>query len=385
METKTLGALEEFTKINASFPANQAVKDWKAKGGKVVGYSCIFVPDELIHAAGLLPYRVTGGDQELNVDNANAYLFTSSCSYIRTIFELALSGKYDFLDAYMSASACEGVLRLGEIWSAYSKIPMLMTLDIPRKINDRCKEYYRDDLALAKTKLEEQFGVKITDEKLWESIKLYEETRVLLHELYEMRKAAKPPIAGAEVMEVMNAAGRMPREAFNPLLKGLLRELKESGRALESKTRIMVSSSVLNNVELVKGIERLGALVVTDDVCTGARYFWQPSTKDHSGDPLQALADRSLGTGFPCPRTNPPDFRTERILQMAKDWNVNGVIALTMRNCAPYILDIHMWKSQLEQRDIPVLDLDIEYGGTVSGPARIRIEAFVEMLSMHSW
>lgn len=385
METKTIGAMEEFIKINSSFPYNQAAREWKARGGKVVGYNCIFVPEELIHAAGLMPYRVTGGDQELNVDNANAYLYTSTCSYVRTCFELALSGQYDFLDAYLSTSACEGVLRLGEIWSAYLKIPMLMTLDVPRKINDRCKEYYRDDLELARKKLEEQFGVKITDEKLWDSIKLYEETRGLLHELYDMRKAERPPISGAEVMETMNAAVRMPREQFNPLLKQLIKEIKESGRALTGKTRIMVSSSVLNNVELIKGIERLGALVVADDVCTGARYFWEPASQTNGGDPLQALANRALGTGFPCPRTNPPAFRTERILEMVKDWNVNGVIALTMRNCAPYILDIHMWKSQLEQREIPVLDLDIEYGGTVTGPARIRIEAFIEMLSMQSW
>lgn len=385
METKTIGALEEITKINASFPYNQAAKDWKAKGGRVVGYNCIFVPEELIHAAGLMPYRVTGNDRELNIDNANAYLYTSTCSYIRTCFELALGGHYDFLDAYISTSACEGVLRLGEIWGAYLKIPMLMTLDVPRKINDRCKGFYRDDIEMAKNKLEEQFGVKITDDRLWESIQLYDETRTMLHELYELRKAEHPPISGAEVMEVMNAAVRMPREQFNSLLKQLLKELKESGRALTGKTRIMVSSSVLNNVELIKGIERLGALVVTDDVCTGARYFWEPASNERSGDPLQALADRALGTGFPCPRTNPPTYRTQRILDMAKDWNVNGVIALTMRNCAPYILDIYMWKSQLEQREIPVLDLDIEYGGTVTGPARIRIEAFVEMLSMQSW
>ncbi len=386
METKTIRALEEITRINSPFPYNQAAKDWKAKGGKIVGYNCIFIPEELIHAAGLLPYRVTGNDQELNVDNANAYLYTSTCSYIRTCFELALNGQYDFLDAYLSASACEGVLRLGEIWSVYlPKIPMLMTLDVPRKINDRCKEFYRDDLATARQKLEEQFGVKIADEKIWESINLYEETRVLLHELYEMRKADHPPISGAEVMDVMNAAERLPREQFNALLKQLVQELKSSDRALTGKTRIMVSSSVLNNVELIKGIERLGALVVTDDVCTGARYFWEHAQADRTGDPLQALANRALGTGFPCPRTNPPTYRTERILEMVKDWNVNGVIALTMRNCAPYILDIHMWKSQLEQRDIPVLDLDIEYGGTVTGPARIRIEAFVEMLSMQAW
>ncbi len=385
METKTVGALEEIIKVNASFPYTEPARAWKEKGGKAVGFNCIFIPEELIHAAGLLPYRVTGNDKELAVDNANVYLYTSTCSYIRSCFELALGGQYDFLDAYLSTSACEGVQRLGEIWSAYLKIPMLMTVDVPRKINDRCKDYYRGDLELVKKRLEEHFEVKINDEKLWESIKLYDETRALFRELYEMRKAEQPPIYGSEVMELLNAAVRMPREEYNPLLRKAIQELKDSGRALTGKTRVMVSSSVLNNAEFIRGVEKLGALVVTDDVCTGARYFWEPASENMADDPLQVLANRALGTGFPCPRTNPPTHRTERILKMAEDWRVNGVIALTMRNCAPYVLDLPMWKEKLEQRGVSVLDLDIEYGASVSGPVRIRVEAFVEMLSMQAW
>ena len=384
METKTVPALEAIAKINASFPYTEPAKRWKEQGGKVVGWNCIFIPEEMIHAAGFLPYRVTGDNQELGLDDANVYLYTSTCSYIRSCFQLALDGHFDFLNAYLSCSACEGVQRLGEVWSAYLKIPMLMTLDVPRKINQRCMEYYRDDLEVMKRRLEEHFGVNITDAKLWESIKLYEETRVLFHELYEMRKAEEPPIYGAEVMELLNAAVRMPREDFNPLLRRLIHELKDSGRALTGKTRVMVSASVLNNAEFIRGVERLGALVVTDDVCTGARYFWEPASEDHGGDPLQALADRALGTGYPCPRTNPPTYRTERILKMADELRVNGVIALTMRNCAPYVLDVPLWKSKLEEKGISVLDLDIEYGASVSGQARIRVEAFVEMLSMQA-
>lgn len=384
METKPVGALEEIIKVNASFPYTAPAREWKEKGGKAVGYNCIFVPEEIIHAAGMLPYRVTGDNKELPLANADVYLSTSTCSYIRSCLELALGGQYDFLDGYLSTSACGGVLRLGEIWGAYLKVPLLMTLDVPRKINDRCKEYYRDDLVTMKNRLEEQFGVKITDEKLWESIKLYDETRALFHELYEMRKAEQPPIYGAEVIELLNAAVRMPREQYNPLLRKVIQELKNSGRALTGKTRVMVSSAVLNNAEFVRGVERLGALVVTDDVCTGARYFWEPAQENMSADPLQVLANRALGTGFPCPRTNPPTYRTERILKMAEDWRVNGLIALTMRNCAPYVLDLPLWKEKLEQRGVSVLDLDVEYGASVSGPAKIRVEAFVEMLSMQT-
>jgi benzoyl-CoA reductase/2-hydroxyglutaryl-CoA dehydratase subunit BcrC/BadD/HgdB len=66
----------------------------------------------------------------------------------------------------------------------------------------------------------------------------------------------------------------------------------------------------------------------------------------------------------------------------AKEFKVDGIIALTMRNCAPYIHDLPMWKTKLEDQGTPVLDLDIEYGGGLSGQVRTRIEAFIEMLSL---
>jgi len=83
-----------------------------------------------------MPYRVTGNNEELQLGNTDTYIFSSTCSYIRSCFELALRGQFDFLDAYISCSACEGVQRLGEVWDHYLKIPMLYTLDVPRKISD---------------------------------------------------------------------------------------------------------------------------------------------------------------------------------------------------------------------------------------------------------
>jgi bzd-type benzoyl-CoA reductase N subunit len=382
---ESLRALEEMRGVNATFPYTAPTQAWKAKGKGVIGWNCVYIPEELIHAAGMMPLRVTGDSQELQLDNANIYLFSSTCSYIRSCFELALGGQFDFLDAYISCSACEGVQRLGEVWDRYLKVPLLYTLDVPRKISERSNEFYRVELADVKQRIEDHFGVKITDEALWESIKLYDETRHLLKTLYELRKSDQPPISGAETMEVLNAAVRMPREEFNPLLRSLLDDLRASGRALSGRARVMVSGSVLNNTEFVAGVERLGALVVMDDVCTGARYWWEPMAEEPKGDPLKALANRYLGTGFPCPRMNPPTYRTQRILQVVKEWRIDGVIALAMRNCAPYVLDVPMWKPKLEEMDVPVLDLDMEYGAGVSGPARVRVEAFVEMLSMAAW
>ena len=374
-----LKALEEIRRINASFPYTDPIRDWKAAGKKVVGWSCIYVPEEIIHAAGMLPIRVTGHVEESALEHASSYLYTNSCSFMRSCFDLALIGGYDFLDGYVSCSPCEGVLRLAEVWDHYLKNPPLIyILDVPRRISEGGFKFYREEVLELKNRLEQFFGVEISDDALRQSIRTYQETRDLFRKLYELRKSDTPPISGAETLEVLNASGRMPREKFNLLLKELLEQIESSKRSLSGDVRLMISGTVLNNSDFIKGVEELGALVVADEVCTGARYWWE--AVDTNLEPLEALSRRYLNTLFPCARTNPPERRTEQILQLADDFRVDGVMALTIRNCAPYIYDLPLWKGKLEERGIAVLDLSTEYGTAISGQVKTRVEAFLEML-----
>lgn len=378
--TEPLKTLEEIRKVNASFPFSGPARKWKEQGKKIVGWICINVPEELIHAAGMLPYRITGGDEEISLDRANEHLFSgSTCSYSRTILELQLRGEYGFLDCIAAATPCEGVIRLAEVGTHYHNIPILPLLDIPRKINERASDYYHGEVVGLKKNLEQFFGITITDAALANSIAVYNKTRVFLRKLYDMMKKENPPLSGAEMMEILNAAVRMPREDFNILLENLLEEIKTTGRALPAQPRLMISGAVLNTSSFIKGVESLGVNIVADDLCNGSRYWWE---QVEAGEPVEALAKRHLLAQCPCPRTNPQHMRSEWLMETAREMRLDGIIALTMRNCAPYILNLPMWKTKLEDQGTPVLDLDIEYGGGFSGQVRTRIEAFVEMLSL---
>ena len=120
---EALKALEEIKKINASFPFSEPAKKWKQEGKKVVGWTCINVPEEIIHAGGMMPFRITGGKEEITLDRANEILYSgSTCSFIRTCMELELRGEYDFLDCIASCTPCEGVMRLTEVGKYYHNI-----------------------------------------------------------------------------------------------------------------------------------------------------------------------------------------------------------------------------------------------------------------------
>ncbi len=377
---ETLNALEEIKKVNASFPFSEPAKKWKEEGKKIVGWTCINVPEEIIHAGGMMPFRISGGNEELTLDRANEIMYSgSTCSFIRTILELELRGDYDFLDCIASCTPCEGVIRLTEVGAHYHNIPVLPMLDTPRKLNERAYDFYQDEVADFKKSLEQFFDITISDDALANSIKVYNKTRVSLRKLNDMKKQDNPPISGAEMMEILNASVRMPREDFNVLLDDLLTEIEATGRKISAPMRVMISGATLNATPFVQAVEDLGVVVVTDDFCTGSRYWWE---QVEDGEPMKALAKRYLNTQCPCPRTNPSNLRSDWLQETAEAFRLDGIIALTMRNCAPYIHDLPMWKTKLEDQGVPVLDLDIEYGGGLSGQVRTRIEAFIEMLSL---
>src|SRR5674476_1453565 len=56
-------------------------RQWKAASPdrKVIGYMPIYVPRELIHAAGMLPLGIVGGGDQLEVIHGDAYYQSYIC------------------------------------------------------------------------------------------------------------------------------------------------------------------------------------------------------------------------------------------------------------------------------------------------------------------
>ena len=174
-------------------------------GQKVIGWVCTYVPEEMIHAAGILPFRVVGGEH-VETPLADGYLYTNLCSFSRNCLEEGLSGQLDFLHGYVSCNSCDHIRRLFDNWMQFMKTPYTRALGVPCKVTPATLKYFVQDLTLFRRDLEEITGEKVSDEALWEAIRVYNRTRTLLEELYEMRKADPPPISGADVMEVVRAA-----------------------------------------------------------------------------------------------------------------------------------------------------------------------------------
>lgn len=376
-----MSVLDRFRELNESFPKTAQILEHKSRGGKVIGWLCTYVPEEIIHAAGALPIRIIGYSHEANLDDANAHLYINNCTFSRSCLQLGLEGEYDFLDGVVGGSTCDGARRLFDVWRQYVGTPFHHVMTVPRKYTENAHQLYYSEVLQFKKHLEEHLNVDISDEALLKSTILLNESRSLLHRLYELRKLDKPPISGAETLEVLNAAYRMPKETFNLWLGELIEELKASDKAFTGRARVMLVGSVLTNPEFVKSIEDQGALVVTDELCTSTRYWGDKVVLDDGRPILEAISRRYLNN-FPCARMYPSDERFNRIIDYARDFKVDGVISEIVRYCVPYAHDLPLLTDRLSEVGIPTLALDVEYGTAGSGQVATRVQAFLEMMEV---
>jgi benzoyl-CoA reductase subunit C len=359
---------------------NSAVREWKKQGGGVVGYFHCFVPEELILAAGCLPFRIrgTGGT---GTELSDAYFTQVICSFPRQCFNQVLKGEYDFLDGVIVGNGCDHSRHIYDNWRRYVKIPFIHLLHRPGMRGEAMVDYLKGELAKLTKSMEKHFGAAITDEHLWQAIRLCNETRRCQRKLYELRKTEPPPISGAETVTVMVAGTCIPKEQYNDRLKELLKALSgQNGARKERTARLMIISDIGDASFLSDLVEDQGGLVVFDETCFGARTMWELC--DESGqDPLKSIAKYYAVDRNSCPRII-GDYprRAKFIIDMAREFNVDGVIGSRLTCCEVLSGEHYMLKSDLKAAGIPFLGLDREYIPAFKGQLRTRVQAFLETI-----
>ena len=377
-EDAAMGALEELTEVSET-RVNRFISDWKAQGKRVIGYVCSYVPEEILYAADILPVRITGKGVD-DTSLADSYLTRVNCTFTRCCLEVGLSGGFDFLDGAVFLNGCDHIRRAFDNWAAHEKkLPFMYMLPVPHVIDSEGLQWYREETDKLKEAIEEYFDVKVTPERLSEAVATYNETRRLLRKLYDLRAGERPPITGAETLTVLSAATAMPKVEFNKLLNKLLEEAEAKAPPPGGKVRLFVAGSLMDDPEFFKNVEDLGAIVVSDALCFGARSFWDLT--DETGDPFDALTERYYKHS-PCPRmAGEYPRRLGFLKEQIERARVDGVILEYIKFCDLHGTDNALLKKDLEEAGIATIELERQYGPLAdAGRIRTRVQAFLERI-----
>lgn len=365
----------------------QRARELKAEGKKIIGYLCSFVPVEMITAADLVPYRITGSMKE-PVTQANNYLEAIACPFTRSALDLALRGNYSFLDGFVIPHACDNIVKLYDLWAHNVEHSYAHFVNVPHTLSSASFEFFVAELNTFKTSLERFIGRDIPAEELGRSIQLHNEQRSLVRRLYELRRQDLPPISGAEVTKVLMAVVSLPVTEANELLEGVINEVenRENAGMNKAASRLMICGTGNEDTTFIEMVEESGAKVVVDDLCFGTKPYWYEI--EASGDPVAGLA-RGYLEKVNCPRTyrqSPGSHQEDLenrfgyIYQFARDFKVNGVILYILRYCDTHAFDAPDVREYLQGKGIPVLQLEEEYPISSISRLKTRVQAFLEML-----
>jgi benzoyl-CoA reductase subunit C len=374
-----LAQLESFRTLQAAARDPGAVAAaWKARGGKVVGYRCLTVPEELILAAGMLPHPLYGTPDA--VGPADAYLQACSCELVRNLFDRALAGKYAHLDLLLLGNTCDITRKLVDVWNGFIPGARAVLCNHPQKLgNPESRDYTVTELKRTAAAIAQVAGAEVDPERLRESIRVTNTTRGLLRDLFALRAEEGHRLSGQEALDIVMGASLLPKPETNALLARLLDEVRRIEPVAKPGPRILVTGSQLDSPVLLDMIEEEGGVVVAEDLCTSTRYFWHPVPA--ADDPYEALF-RQFDRRPICACLHPIDARYALLTELVDTFRAEAVVYLNLKYCHPFLYEAPIFKQRLEARGVPSIVLEVGHDRSGHGQLRTRLQAFIEMLTL---
>jgi benzoyl-CoA reductase subunit C len=358
-------------------PDFPTVRRWRERGGRVLGHFQVYFPEEIAHAAGLLPFKVRGAPIE--AVQADSHFGSYLCSILKTSLELALSQRVE-LDLFVTHPICDAARNLAGVWGRNCSYPCRI-LYLPQNPNSAfAVDYLRDEYERLTRVVEEVAGGPVTAAALRVSIGVFNENRALLRRLYALRRAEPWRVSVEEAYVLVVLAGLVPREEHNALLRVVLPLLEQRSAPRRDKVRVILEGGFCEQppLDLLRAIDR-SCYVVDDDLLVGLR--WLVADVPTDGDPWRALAHAYVEHSAHSPVQHDLRKPKERMLiERLERSGAEAAILLAAKMCEPGLEELVVHTRTLDQHAVPYFVSEFEENMTDFDQLEIQLETFVENL-----
>ena len=359
---------------NPEFPT---VKKWRENGGKVLGHFQVYFPEEIAHAAGMLPLKIRGA--LVDAANADSHFGSYLCSILKTSLEMVLDNLVE-LDMFVSHPICDAARNLAAIWGRNFDYPCQI-LYLPQNPNSsHSVTYLRDEYDRLKRSIEQVAGRKISDEDLTRSVAVFNENRRLIRELYEIKRETPWLVTADEAYGLLSVGGMIPREEHNELLATVLPMLKARMTTRQDRIRVVFEGGFCEQppLDLIRMLGR-SCYVVDDDFLVGLRYLTEDVPE--AGDPLLNLAESYIERSAYSPVQH--DLRKPKekmLLEKIELSRADAVIIAAAKMCEPGLEEQVTYTYALDEKQIPYFVTEFEENMTSFENLELQVETFLENL-----
>ena len=356
-------------------PTYPTVKAWRERGGRVVGHFQVYFPEEIVHAAGVLPVKIRGGRTE--GISVSQHFGSFLCSILKTSLDLALNKDIE-LDLFVTHPICDGARNLAGIWGRSFPYKS-QVLHLPQNPNSTgAAEFLRNEYLRLAEDIAAVGGKPLTEDSLRNSLKVYNHSRRLMRDLYDIRRDTPWKLGADESFALIGMAGFLPREEFNTLLEAVLPMIRSRPVRQQDKMRVVIEGGFCEvpPFDLLQVVSR-SCYVVDDDLFIGLRWIVQDVPLE--GDPLANLAaayiDKSSYSAVQHDNNKPKEKMLMKRIQHAR---AEAAILASAKMCEPGLDEQVAYSKELDAQKIPYFVTEFEENQNTFDDISIQMETFVE-------
>jgi benzoyl-CoA reductase subunit C len=353
------------------------VARWREAGGKVLGHFQVYFPEEIAHAAGMLPFKLRGAPVEAT--QADSRFGSYLCSIVKTTLEIVLTHRVR-VDLFVTHPICDAARNLAGIWGRNFEFPCQI-LYLPQNANSaHAAEYLQGEYRRLQGVIEEVAGRRVTEMALRRSIAVFNENRALMRELYRIKRETPWKVTAEDAYVLVAAGGLIPREEHNALLSRVLPLIEARQTKVQDRIRIVYEGGFCEQppLDLIRAIGR-SCYIVDDDLLIGLRWILGDIPAD--GDPLERLAGAYLRDSSYSPVQHDLDKPKEKmLLRRIADAKAQAAIITAAKMCEPGLEEQVAYTHALDQAGIPYFVSEFEENMSSFEHLEIQLETFIENL-----
>ena len=347
---------------------------------KVVAVGVYHFPEEVIHAAGLMPFGLQEGSE--TIVEGYSYIYPCYCGYSRALIDMGAKTQMRLFDGFIITDICIQLVQAHRKYLRNFPLPNMYlfqpSLDLSKERN---KPDLMEDFENLRKKAEAIAGHPVTDEDLKKSFKVYNKNRALLRKIHDMRAKEPGLLRARDMQAIVMSSMVMPKEDNNALLEKLIAELEKKTPEKRQGVPVFLSGHYCHSpkIEILDMIEEMGGIVVDDDLHTGFRYYAKDVSEE--GDPIEALVDRFRVIEPDCISRIHPDNRwDEYLLRKSKVSGAKGVIIIQPKFCEHQNF-AYVWQNKtLPAGGMDHILIESEHEMISLEQIRTKVQAFVEMI-----
>lgn len=355
----------------------EMMQNYLKEGNKVIGCLPVYTPEEIVHAAGIVPMDIWGGNIE--IEQAKQFFPAFACSIMQAILEYGIKGSYDGLSAVIIPCMCDTLITMTQNWKSGTNIPMIgFVYPQNRKIQPGI-DFLVSELEVIKKGVEDIAGREITEEALAKSIDIYNEHRNVMKEFVDIVPNYLNTITPYRRNVIIKSGCFMKKEDHTELMKKLIEELKAMPKEEFKGKKVLTTGIILDDKELLDVFEKNNIAIAYDNIAQETRQFNTLVPEGKNG--LERIARQWSNIEGCTLAYDPEKLRGKLIEENVKRLGLDGVVYALMKFCDPEEYDYPVFKKDMESAGIPHLYIEIEQGTTSIEQIRTRVQTFAEILA----